>query len=76
MTDSHRAVCSVTVVQIISLLFKDQHSNTIYKLLNSWRDTALSESSEDDESNTSPQVRWHNTKNSTEVCSFSNKIKI
>ncbi|KAG8274691.1 hypothetical protein J6590_102303, partial [Homalodisca vitripennis] len=40
---------------LISLLYKDQHSNTLYKLLNIWCDTALTESSEDDESNTSPQ---------------------
>ncbi|XP_046676926.1 protein timeless-like isoform X1 [Homalodisca vitripennis] len=43
------------IVQLISLLYKDQHSNTLYKLLNIWCDTALTESSEDDESNTSPQ---------------------
>ncbi|XP_054282738.1 protein timeless-like isoform X1 [Macrosteles quadrilineatus] len=55
MTSHSRALWSVTLVQVISLLYKDQHSHIIHKLLAIWCDTALSESSEDDESNTSPQ---------------------
>ncbi|KAK9879710.1 hypothetical protein WA026_006770 [Henosepilachna vigintioctopunctata] len=44
---------SVTVVQVIALLYKDQHAGTLQKLLNLWLEASLSESSEDNESNTS-----------------------
>lgn len=40
------------MVQFIALLYKDQHVLTLHKLLNVWFETALSESSEDNESNT------------------------
>ncbi|XP_041978876.1 protein timeless isoform X2 [Aricia agestis] len=46
---------AVTMVQLIALLYKDQHVTTLHKLLNIWLETTLSESSEDNESNTSPQ---------------------
>lgn len=35
-------------------MYKDQHVGTLQKLLNLWLETSLSESSEDNESNTSP----------------------
>lgn len=41
------------MVQLIALLYKDQHVGTLQKLLNLWLETSLSESSEDNESNTS-----------------------
>lgn len=44
----------VTIVQLIALMYKDQHVGTLQKLLNLWLETSLSESSEDNESNTSP----------------------
>uniref|UniRef100_A0A8D8UQR2 Protein timeless n=1 Tax=Cacopsylla melanoneura TaxID=428564 RepID=A0A8D8UQR2_9HEMI len=47
---------SISVVQLIALMYKDQHVNTLQKLLNLWFETSPSEedSSEDNESNTSP----------------------
>ncbi|XP_022123071.2 protein timeless [Pieris rapae] len=47
----------VTMVQLIALLYKNQNVTTIHKLLNMWLGTSLSESSEDNESNTSPPNR-------------------
>lgn len=44
---------AVTMVQFIALLYKDQHVVTLHKLLNLWLEESLSESSEDNESNTS-----------------------
>ncbi|XP_053625997.1 protein timeless isoform X2 [Plodia interpunctella] len=48
---------AVTMVQLIALLYKDQHVVTLHKLLNLWLEASLSESSEDNESNTSPPDR-------------------
>ncbi|CAD0196198.1 unnamed protein product [Chrysodeixis includens] len=48
---------AVTMVQLIALLYKDQHVVTLHKLLNLWIEASLSESSEDNESNTSPPDR-------------------
>nr|QNI60324.1 timeless [Grapholita molesta] len=45
------------MVQLIALLYKDQHVVTLHKLLNMWLESCNSESSEDNESNTSPQNR-------------------
>lgn len=44
----------VTMVQLIALMYKDQHVGTLQKLLNLWLEASYSESSEDNESNTSP----------------------
>uniref|UniRef100_T1GLZ6 Timeless N-terminal domain-containing protein n=1 Tax=Megaselia scalaris TaxID=36166 RepID=T1GLZ6_MEGSC len=54
MTCPKRTCWSVTMVQLIAVLYKDQHINTLQKLLNIWFEEAISESSEDNESNTSP----------------------
>ena len=43
--------------QMIALIYKDQHRHNLQRLLALWMETELSESSEDNESNTSPQVR-------------------
>ena len=43
------------LVQLIALVYKDQHVNTLERLLNLWLESSLSESSEDNESNTTPQ---------------------
>lgn len=45
----------VTIVQLIALMYKDQHVGTLQKLLNHWFEAAShTESSDDNESNTSP----------------------
>lgn len=44
------------MVQLIALMYKDQHVGTLQKLLSQWFEASLSESSEDNESNTSPQL--------------------
>lgn len=44
----------VTIVQLIALMYKDQHVGTLQKLLNLWLEASFSESSDDNESNTSP----------------------
>ncbi|CAB3249938.1 unnamed protein product [Arctia plantaginis] len=48
---------AVTMVQLIALLYKDQHVVTLHKLLNLWLEASLSDSSEDNESNTTPPDR-------------------
>nr|WAM46967.1 protein timeless [Chrysoperla nipponensis] len=53
--DGHVEFWGVTIVQLIALMYKDQHFGTLHKLLNLWVEASLSsESSEDNESNTSP----------------------
>ncbi|XP_059481526.1 protein timeless isoform X2 [Neocloeon triangulifer] len=54
MTCPQRGIWSITMVQLIALTYKDQHVGTLQKLLNLWFEASLSESSEDNESNTSP----------------------
>lgn len=44
------------MVQLIALMYKDQHVGTLQNLLHIWFEASLSESSEDNESNTSPPV--------------------
>ena len=46
-----------TVVQLIALVYKDQHVITLQKLLQNFLESSLSESSEDNESNTSPHFQ-------------------
>jgi len=46
-----------TVVQLIALIYKDQHVITLQKLLQNFLESSLSESSEDNESNTSPHFQ-------------------
>ncbi|XP_072156806.1 protein timeless isoform X2 [Bemisia tabaci] len=47
----------ITIAQLIALIYKDQHVNTLQKLLSLWFEAALSDSSDDNESNTSPPER-------------------
>lgn len=54
MTCPQRAFWGVTMVQLIALMYKDQHVSTLQKMLSMWFEASLSESSEDNESNTSP----------------------
>lgn len=44
-----------TMVQLIASLYKDLHVDKLQNLLSLWFDTSLTETSEDNESNTSPQ---------------------
>nr|CAD7448253.1 unnamed protein product [Timema bartmani] len=48
------AYWAVTMVQVIALMYKDQRVGTLQKMLNQWFESSLSDSSEDEESNTSP----------------------
>ncbi|XP_055711913.1 protein timeless isoform X2 [Phlebotomus papatasi] len=54
MSCPQRAYWGVTMVQVIALMYKDQHVGTLQKLLNIWFESSISESSDDNESNTSP----------------------
>lgn len=45
------------MVQLVALLYKEQHVTTLTKLLNVWLEASQSDSSEDNESNTSPPDR-------------------
>ncbi|XP_034230550.1 protein timeless isoform X3 [Thrips palmi] len=55
MTSKYQAYFGVTMVQLIALMYKDQQVGTLQKLLNLWFESSLSDSSEGNESNTSPQ---------------------
>lgn len=56
MKSPHNTFWGVNIVQVIALLYKDQHVGNLQKLLNNWvESSALTESSDDNESNTSPQ---------------------
>jgi len=46
---------SPTIVQLIALVYKDQHVVTLQRLLQNFLESSMSDSSEDNESNTSPQ---------------------
>lgn len=54
MSCSQRDFWSITMVQLISVMYKDQQASTLQKLLNVWLEDALSDSSDDFESNTTP----------------------
>lgn len=55
------------MVQLVSLMYRDQQQGTIRKLINEWLESSLAESSEDDENNpmsssssVSPEISiWH-----------------
>ncbi|XP_057652499.1 protein timeless isoform X2 [Diorhabda carinulata] len=54
ISSSQKGYWGVTLVQLIALMYKDQHVGTLQKLLNLWLEASYSDSSEDNESNTSP----------------------
>lgn len=54
MSCSQRSFWSVTIVQLIAIMYKDQHVARLQTLLNIWFEDSLSDSSEDFESNTPP----------------------
>ena len=53
---SYFKMWSTPLVQLIALVYKDQHVTTLERLLHVWLESSLSESSEDNESNTSPNL--------------------
>lgn len=53
MTCSQKGKWGIALVQLIALIYKDQHVTNLQKLLNEWLENSMSESSED-EGNTSP----------------------
>ena len=59
---------STPLVQLIALVYKDQHVTTLERLLHVWLESSLSESSGDNESNTSPQ---HQCQDGNGCCSSS-----
>lgn len=55
MTSSQKSFWGVTIVQLIALMYKDQHVGTLRRLLNHWVEAGShTDSSDDNESNTSP----------------------
>ncbi|XP_074032694.1 timeless isoform X2 [Leptinotarsa decemlineata] len=54
MSCAQKMYWGVTMVQLIALMYKDQHVGNLQKLLNLWLEASYSDSSEDNESNTSP----------------------
>ncbi|KAG5889809.1 hypothetical protein JTB14_031357 [Gonioctena quinquepunctata] len=57
MSCSQKMFWGVTIVQLIALMYKDQHVGNLQKLLNLWLEASYSDSSEDNESNTFPPER-------------------
>ncbi|XP_063236784.1 protein timeless isoform X2 [Bacillus rossius redtenbacheri] len=55
ITGPHKSRWAVTLVQLVALMYKDQQVGLLQKLLNQWFEASLSDSSEDNESNTSPR---------------------
>lgn len=51
---TQRDFWSVSMVQLICVMYKDQQAKTLQNLLNVWLEDALSDSSDDCESNTTP----------------------
>lgn len=43
---------NITMVQLVSLMYREQQQGTIRKLINEWLELSLCESSTDDENNT------------------------
>ncbi|KAG8232642.1 hypothetical protein J437_LFUL012602 [Ladona fulva] len=68
MTCPQRAEWDVPMVQLVALTYKDQHMASLLKMLQLWLETSMSsESSEDNESNTSPQPLSQGSENSSPV---------
>nr|AFS34623.1 timeless [Clunio marinus] len=54
MSCPQKSFWGVAIVQLIALMYKDQHVGTLQKLLNHWFEASQTDSSDDNESNTSP----------------------
>lgn len=62
-----KALFGVNVVQVVALLYKDQHISTLQKLLCAWFEASVSDSSEDFESYTTP-LKQTNGNDSSAIC--------
>lgn len=51
LTCDQQHLWNITMVQLVSLMYRDQQQGTIRKLINEWLELSLAESSEDDENN-------------------------
>nr|ANW48379.1 timeless [Euphausia superba] len=51
-TSHQQHLWNITIVQLISLMYREQKQENIRNMINEWLDSSLSESSEDDENNT------------------------
>ncbi|KAG0723966.1 Protein timeless [Chionoecetes opilio] len=51
LTCSQQHMWNITMVQLVSLMYRDQQQGTIGKLISEWLESSLPESSEDDENN-------------------------
>lgn len=51
LTCNQQHLWNITMVQLVSLMYRDQQQGTIRKLINEWLESSLPESSEDDENN-------------------------
>ncbi|XP_050729606.1 protein timeless-like isoform X3 [Eriocheir sinensis] len=51
LTCNQQHLWNITMVQLVSLMYRDQQQGTIRKLINEWLESSLAESSEDDENN-------------------------
>lgn len=54
MSYPQRDFFAIAMVQVVALMFKDQHIIALQSLLRTWFDASMSDSSEDFESNTTP----------------------
>lgn len=54
IANSNRRQWAVLIIELIALIFKNQHVDKMAKLLTKMNETVISDSSEDNESNTSP----------------------
>ncbi|RXG59557.1 Protein timeless [Armadillidium vulgare] len=52
LTCEQQHLWNVTMVQLVSLMYREQHQSTISKLIHEWLELSLCESSTDDENNT------------------------
>ncbi|XP_068209614.1 protein timeless isoform X3 [Palaemon carinicauda] len=51
LTCEQQHLWNITMVQLVSLMYREQQQTTIRKLINEWLELSLAESSEDDENN-------------------------
>ncbi|XP_071541193.1 protein timeless isoform X2 [Panulirus ornatus] len=51
LTCDQQHLWNITMVQLVSLMYREQQQGTIRRLINEWLESSLSESSEDDENN-------------------------
>lgn len=56
IANTHRKHWAVLIIELIALIFKDQHVDQMTKLLSKMKEAVKIDDSEDDESNTSSQT--------------------